>query len=140
MFPDIELTEEQEETAFPFNGKAFLYDFEKGDFIYKNGAPVIVEGKSAVIAWIEKIIRTEKFRFNVHKDVEYGVTIEDLIGGRFPREFTESEIEREITEALLKNSYILNVSEWSFEYSGSTLIISFSVTIDEEIFIYKAVI
>lgn len=141
MFPEVDLTEEEGQgTTYQFNGKSFLYDFEKGDFIYKNGAPVVVEGKAAIIAWIEKVIRTEKFRFNVHKDIDYGVTIEDLIGGRFPKDFTESEIEREITEALLKNEYILNVSEWTFEYSGSTLIISFSVTIDEESFIYKAVI
>ena len=140
MFPDVDLTEEEQETGFPFNGKSFLYDYEKGDFVYKNGAPVVVEGKAAIIAWIEKTIRTEKYRFNVHKDIDYGVTIEDLIGGRFPREFTESEIEREITEALLKNEYILDVSEWAFEYEGSTMIISFSVTLDEESFIYKAVI
>lgn len=125
MFPEINLIEEEQETSYPFNGRAFLYDFEKGDFVYNNGAPVVVEGKQALLVWTEKVIRTEKFRFNIHKDIEYGVTIEDLIGGRFPRAFAESEIMREITEALLKNEFILDVSEWSFDYSDSSLTISF---------------
>lgn len=138
MFPEVDLTEQEQ--AFSFNGRAFLYDYQKGDFIYKNGSPVVVEGKAAVIAWIEKVIRTEKFRFNIYKDLEYGVTIEDLIGGKFPRYFTESEIEREITEALLKNEYISSVYGWSFEYEGSNTIVNFSVTIEGESIIYKAVI
>lgn len=125
MFPEIELLEEEQEETFQFNGRSFLYDFEKGDFVYKNGAPVVVEGKAALLMWAEKVIRTEKFRFNVHKGIDYGVKIEDLIGGRFPRAFAESEIMREITEALLKNEFIFDVSEWSFDYSDAQLIISF---------------
>lgn len=140
MFPEIDLIEEETQDGYSFNGKSFLYAFEKGDFVYKNGAPVIVEGKAALKVWIEKVIRTEKFRFNVHKDTDYGVTIEDLIGGKFPRAFAESEVMREVTEALLKNPYILDVSEWSFEYEGSTMIISFAVEMDEESFNFTAVI
>lgn len=140
MFPEINFIEEETQDGFSFNGKSFLYDFDKGDFIYKNGAPVVVEGKLAVEVWIEKVIRTEKFRFNVHKGIEYGVTIEDLIGGNFPRPFAESEIMREITEALLKNPYILDVSEWTFEYEGSSMIISFAVEMNEESFNFTAVI
>lgn len=140
MFPEMNLIEEEQQETYSFNGKSFLYDFKNGDFVYKNGAPVIVEGKAALLVWIEKVIRTEKFRFNIHRDIDYGVTIEDLISGQFPRAFTESELEREITEALLKNKYILDVSGWAFEYEGSTLIISFAVTTDDESFIYTAVI
>lgn len=140
MFPEIDLIDDEFLSPTVFNGTAFLYDFQKGDFIYKNGAPILVKGKEALNVWIEKIIRTEKFRFGVHKDTEYGVTIDDLIGGHFPRAFTESEISREITESLLKNEYIKNVSGWLFNYVDSTLEISFTVETDEEIFNYTAVI
>ena len=126
MFPDDEivvvdtsLTEENELDVF--NGKAFLYDFKTGDFVYKNGAPVLLEGKEALKAWVEKCIRTVKFKAIVHKDLEYGPQIEDLIGSVFDVDFVRAEIEREVSEALLRNSYITNIESFNFVVDGSEL-------------------
>ena len=116
-----------DDEAFTFNGKAFLYDYQKGEFILKNGKMVEVTGNAAIEAWIEKLIRTEKFRFNVYEGVDYAVTIEELIGSIWPRGFVEAEIKREITEAALSNTYIEDLIEWSFERDGSYLIINFTV-------------
>lgn len=142
MFPnDIESFLENEDVAIEtdstvFNGTSFLYDFTKGDFIYKNGAPVMVNGIEALRVWIEKIIRTEKFKFNVYQSVEgnseYGVSIEDLIGSNLPQGFIESEMKRELTESITKNPYIDELTEWSFEREGSKLTINFTVVLSDE--------
>lgn len=142
MFPYLTTIEEleQTQTTREFNGKSFLFDFKMNDFIYSNGNPIIVEGKEALKVWIEKMIRTEKFRFAVHKDIEYGITIDDLIGSVHPREFIESEMEREITEALLTNPYIESIDNWAFEYAGSKTTIYFDVTADSETFANEVLI
>lgn len=140
MFPDdIQSYIENEElktdnTASTFTGRTFLYDFKKGDFIYKNGAPVVVEGIKAIQVWIEKIIRTERFQFQIYEGVDYGVTIEDLIGSNLPRGFVESEMIRELSESILKNPYIADLKDWSFAVEESVWTISFTVVTKEEAF------
>ena len=121
-----------ENTALPFNGRAFLFDYKNGDFLMENGRPIEVTGKRAVEAWLEKLIRTAKFRFEIYEDfegsqVDYAVTIEDLIGGVWPKGFVEAEIEREIKEAAVTNTYIDDLINWEFEREGSLLKISFTV-------------
>ena len=116
----------QENEAFAFNGKAFLYDYKKGEFVLEDGKMVAVTGIKAVEAWIEKLIRTEKFRFNVYENVDYAVTIEELIGSIWPRGFVEAEIKREITEAALSNTYIEALTDWKFKREDSYLYIEFT--------------
>lgn len=142
MLPDIaDLEFESEELLeedVPTIGKSFLYDFKKGEFVMKDGKLIVLEGIEALKMWIMKVIRTEKFRFRIYENTEYeedeqyGVTIEDLIGSNFDREFIEAEIEREVTEALLLHEYIVSVDEWSFERTSKKLTVSFVVTTYEE--------
>lgn len=134
MFPaDVQTYLENEDAAIQenetliFNGSSFLYDFKKGDFIYNNGNPIAVKGRVALEIWIEKVIRTEKFRFKIHEEIEYGVLIEDLIGSMLPRGFIESEIRRELTEAILRNPFIEELIDWSFEVDSGEWIVGFTV-------------
>lgn len=125
---DMEISERDAST---FNGTTFLYDFKKGDYVYRNGAPIIVEGQKALEIWIEKVIRTERFKFKIYESVEYGVTIEDLIGSNLPYSFLDSEMKRELTESILRNPFIENLKEWKFEREGSLWTITFTVeTVD----------
>lgn len=147
MFPDDteELIQnelnEVTDASSTFNGRTFLYDFKKGDFIYRNGAPIEVTGIEALKVWIEKAIRTEKFRFNIYnfftvegEEVDYGVSIEDLIGSNLPHSIIDSELKRELSESILKNPYIDALEEWSFVRDGSKLTISFTVITNGEAF------
>lgn len=133
MFPEdvAEYIENEEivenDTSSTFNGRTFLYDFKNGDFIYKNGAPVEVVGIKALQVWIEKVIRTERFRFKIYEDIEYGVSIEDLIGSMLPRGFKESEMKRELTESILLNPFVEELTDWSFVTDGSEWTIAFTV-------------
>ena len=118
---------------YEFNGTSYLYDYKTGDFVLRNGKLVELYGKAAIAAWLEKIIRTEKFRFRVYDNVDYCVTIERLIGGVYPKGFVEAEIKREITEASLYNSYIVDLVEWSFERDEDYLKVGFTVIVADHV-------
>lgn len=127
MFPQINIEEQAEKTTNI--GTSFKFDFEKGDFILENGKLVQVEDLEALKIWINKVLRTEKFRFEIYKDIDYGVTLEDLIGQTLPRKFVESELKREISEALTKHIMIDSVSNIMTGRDGSKLIINFQVNL-----------
>lgn len=129
MLPRIvELEFNVEEVTQPISrGKAFLFDYEKGDFVYKNGSPQTVEGKEALKSWIDKLIRTEKFKFKIYEDVEYGISLESLLGSKLPRSFIQAEIQRELTEEINKHEDVTNISSWQFNADGSRWTIAFRV-------------
>lgn len=120
----------------PYIGKSFLFDFENGDFILRDGRLVEVSDTEALKVWIEKILRTEKYRYKVYEredKKEYGVVLEDLIvGNNFPYSFVEAELKREITEALTKNPLIQFLSDWKIEKENPLLKISFKVNLKDK--------
>ena len=135
MFPTLDLDNVVEELKVEENknqGKTFLYDFDKGDFVIRDGRLVEVEGKEAIKVWIEKILRTEKFKFEIYKENgeidEYGVSIKDLIlGKKVPQFFLQSELKREIEQALKKHSEIDRIEDFRTEHELATLKIYFTV-------------
>lgn len=135
MFPTLDLDnviEKMEQEERQIQGKTFLYDFEKGDFVVKDGRLVEVSGKEAIKVWIEKILRTEKFKFEIYKKDEeideYGTTIKELIQGRkLPQFFLQSELRREIEEALQKHNEIERIEDFRTEQNFATLEIYFTV-------------
>src|SRR5690625_4918641 len=87
---------EDNETDLPQQGKSFLFDFDKGDFVLRDGRLVEMYGVDVLKQWIHKAILTAKDRFKVYKDnIDYGVTIDDLIGANYPLDFIKKEIENE---------------------------------------------
>ena len=120
----------------PYVGKSFLFDFENGDFILRDGRLVEVSGIEALKVWIEKILRTEKYRYEIYEGEdkkEYGVILEDLIvGNNFSYSFIEAELKREITEALTKNPLILSLSNWNIRKENPLVKISFKVNLKDE--------
>ena len=60
MFPnstDIMLDNKSDITS---GTKSYLFDFENGDFIVRDGKLIECDGIESIKAWIEKILRTEK--------------------------------------------------------------------------------
>lgn len=129
MLPKIGyLTIEQEEKqqGLP-RGKSFLFDFNQGDFVLKDGKLIPAEGEEALKIWIEKVLRTDKGKYPIYS-TEYGVSLEDLIiGHNLPLEFIKSEVKREVTETLMTHPDITSISDWKLEKSSSRLMISFQV-------------
>ncbi|OHW62900.1 hypothetical protein EUAN_06840 [Andreesenia angusta] len=117
-------------------GINFLYDFDKGDFVVKDGKLIKVEGKDAIKIWIEKQIRTEKFKYEIYKqddrESEYGIGIKQLLGRKLPQYYVESEIKRQITESLLEHPSIVAIENFKVTMERTTARINFRVVLDGE--------
>lgn len=147
MLPQIaqlEFNLTSESTRVDNLGKSFKYDFLKGDFLLLDGKLVAVEDVQAIKVWVEKVLRTERFRFKIYERAdrnEYGVTLEDLIGMVLPRAFVEEELKREITEAVTRHPQIESISDLCTEREDTWLTISFKInltdgqTVQEEVVI-----
>lgn len=131
MFPEFSQELQGDIQVEQPNGKkSFLFDFDKGDFTLKDGKIIETEGIESIKVWIEKILKTEKFKFKVYETAdlnEYGVTIMDLVGSDYPLFFIQAEIQREVTEALLRNNSINDVTDFSFSRDRRTIMVSFTV-------------
>ena len=136
MLPDIsniEINIDNEMKTSYQNKRSFLFDFTQGDFVIKDGRIVKTQDLIAIKVWIEKVLKTEKFRFEIYKDVDYGISLEDLIGQNLPRSFVESELRREIKEAVERHPAISEITNITTEQDGSRLFIRFKVNLEEDI-------
>ncbi|WP_051824112.1 DUF2634 domain-containing protein [Clostridium sulfidigenes] len=132
MFPIYEpqlnnIKDEENKTA---PGKSFLFDFKIGDFILRDGKLIEIEGIEALKVWIEKILKTEKFKFKIYETGEideYGITLLELINSGHQQIYIQAEIQRTVTETLEKNVEIINVDEFSFSRDKRTLVVNFTV-------------
>ena len=53
--------------------KTFDFDFGNGEFVMKDGNPVILSGINALKLWIQKCMRTQLYRYSIYKDKQYGI-------------------------------------------------------------------
>ncbi|WP_053955094.1 DUF2634 domain-containing protein [Inediibacterium massiliense] len=141
MFPQVANLKMKEEKPkdLPRMGKSFLFDFDKGEFVIKDGRLVEVLGVDAIKGWIDKVLRTEKYKYKIYqrKDKnEYGVIVEDLIIGKnLPKDFIEAELKREISQSLMKHPMIASVYHFEIKKVASYINLSFKVNlINEETF------
>ena len=127
IFPDIIIPETQASSTPITYGKELVFDFVAGDYIMENGNPKVAEGIEALKVWIEKTIRTARFRFPIY-DFQYGCELDDIIGYDLSRVVLESEIQRVIREALICDDRITDVRDFVIGRGGDWLKISFTVT------------
>ena len=125
MFPETnDSTVAKTETVASNGTKTYLFDFDKGDFVVRDGKLVVCDGVEAIRVWIEKIIRTEKSRYPIYDDTEYGCHLEDLIiGNNYTVEFIE--------EALLQNPQISNVSGFQLTRDANSITVTLEVYLGE---------
>lgn len=123
--------------------KTFDFDFRIGEFKMKNKNPVELEGVDALKLWIEKCIRTQLDRYSIYKGKRYGANIEDLVIGKsYGSGFVESELRREIEEALLRHEDILSLSNFSIATKRKLMEITFSLATTygelSEVYVYDS--
>lgn len=106
--------------------KTFLWDFEKGDFVLKDGKLIEVGGLEYLKIWIEKALRTVKDSL-IYASTGYGSEHHSLIGRNFHPDYSRAEYERMIREALMQNNAIIQVSNFAFSQNGEKLTIAFDV-------------
>lgn len=104
LFPIIQPQAAETATDLkPF--KEVKWDFENNIPVFKNGSPVIVTGKEAVLIWAWKALNTPRFLHEIYT-WDYGNESESLIGQPFTEELKQSEAARYVRECLIINPYI----------------------------------
>ncbi len=130
MLPEIAQLEFHTETkAAEDFGKSFLLDFQQGDFVLRDGRLIKTDGIEALKVWIMKVLKTERGKFKIYEDTDYGTGLEDLIGQTLPRDFVESELKREIRTALEKHPMIKSISNLNISIDGEKVMIEFTVNL-----------
>ena len=106
----------------------FDFDFKAGEFKMKNGNPVVLTGIDALKMWVQKCIRTQFNRYSIYKGQQYGANIEDLvIGKNYNLDFSESELQREMEDALLRHEDIISLSNFTVTHEKRVMNISFTL-------------
>lgn len=105
--------------------REYAYDFENQRLKLKDGKTYLVEGNEALRVWIYFALGTARYRYMAY-DRAFGSEIEDkLIGQPLGDDVTQMELERYITEALMCNPYIQELSDFDFELLQSRIRVSF---------------
>ena len=113
--------------------KSYLFDFTTGDFVVRDGKLIEYDGIDAIKVWIEKILRTEKGRYPIYDNTEYGCHLEDLIiGNSYTAEFIEAELKREIEDALKQNPRITSVTNFKISRNKNAITVTLEVVLNDE--------
>ena len=113
--------------------KSYMFDFENGDFVVRDGKLIECDSINAIKVWIEKILRTEKGRYPIYDNTEYGCHLEDLIiGNSYTAEFIEAELKREIEDALKQNSQITSVTNFNITRNTNAITVTLEVVLNDE--------
>lgn len=126
-----QVAEIQKET----NGKTFLIDLKKGKMLRKNGKLIKTDDERAVRMWLEKVLLTEKYKWNIYKGNginQYGMTYKaNLQGQRFPTPVLYSEFIRELKETILKNKQIIEIKNIDIHLVKHILETKFTVVLKD---------
>lgn len=124
MIPNIDLLLD-EITEYTIPNKTYrviIYDdkdYHKFDRI--NG---FITDYDSVRQSIYFILNTERYKYIIYS-WNYGIELYDLIGKPMP--YVKAEIPRRITEALLQDDRIENVTDFKFKENGNKLSVTFTV-------------
>jgi len=120
-----EIVEQQQTEPAPKYGKSWLFDFEKGDFVLDGAGRVVeADGHTAWVQWCMKTVLTQRFAHLIYS-FDYGTEIEEALK-QPSRKAVEAELERVITEALLVDPRTEMVRDFTFEWEGDLVKVSFT--------------
>ena len=114
----------------------FAWDFANNRYIYDgNGRIKTVYENEALKVWIYKMLKVERYRFNVYvhgiynDEANYGVMLEKYIGKYPNNEKTAGLIRREIYDAILANPYVTKINSLEIaELKNEHLTLSMDLT------------
>ena len=116
-------------------GKTFLIDFQKKKMLKENGKLIKTSDERAVRMWIEKVLLTEKFKWNIYKNNglrQYGMKYKSmLLGQRFPTPVLYSEFERELIETMKKNNQVVELKNINILLDKNVLKTNFTVVLKD---------
>lgn len=108
-------------------GIEFDFDFERKEYVLKNGEPQVLRDVEGIKVWIKKQLYTQFDKYVLYRslDNEYGFSIEERIGR--PNETTSNRaLERQIKERMLKHKNIVGVMGIIITNQGSSMNVTFT--------------
>lgn len=128
IYPDVDVPELQVSRPAPADlGRELKFDFGRGDFV-GIGSPQVVEGIEALTVWIEKALRTARYRYLVYTP-NYGSELEAFIERQPPltQALLEVEVERLCREAIGYDDRIRELRNFRVERGPDWLDVEFEV-------------
>lgn len=124
--PDFfDLMDEGEKVQYEIKSPSFDYKNNKVN-VEPNGTVRNVDDKESYRFWVIKCLLTERFKY-LGYGTDFGVEIESIMQSDYPRDIAESEIQRTITEALSIDERTLSVENFTFEWKGEAVWITFEI-------------
>ncbi len=108
--------------------KSFLFDFDAGEFVLRDGKFVKIDGIDVIKQWVHSTLQTEKYKYLIYQN--HGIELESLIEKQLPYKLFITEVERAIREALELHDHIKSVTNFSFERLKSSLKVTFTINLE----------
>lgn len=89
----------------------------------------IVEGVETIKTWIWCTLHTERFKYAIH-DWDYGIEIEPYMGTTVTQEILDTDIKKEIQDALYINPWITDINNWNSSIEKEKVHLKFTVDTD----------
>lgn len=130
MFPE-DLVENDNIEDTEEVGTDFLFDYETGQHILKNGTLEECSEVESIKQFIQNVLRTQANIYDIYITGEtdtFGISIYKYLGTRtLPMGYLNSELKREVTQQLLRHPKISSVTGWRGKRERQGLAISFTV-------------
>ena len=121
--PEVDAAGERAELPLYREAK---WDFDAGRPVFRNGAPVVVEGAEAVKTWVWKALVTQRARYEIYS-WDFGCEVESLIGQPYTDELKRAEAARYVREALEVNPYITDITSVAVSFDNGLLEVAATV-------------
>ena len=112
-------------TVEPY-GLNFKFDFDKNEFVIKDGKLVELSTVDAIKQWIILCLKTQFEEYKSYYFTGFGVNTQPLLGLK-RNEYKISRVEEEISTALKQNRYIKDVTNFTETYDKNILNVNFDV-------------
>ena len=136
MFPEIDYDFDAEEvieeeiTESIKIGRTPLYEFDRQEYVIRDGKVVECTQEEAARQWLGFFIKTKLGKYRVYDDTEFGSNVESYIGYKFDNSgFVASEIERELEEGAEMCRAIDSIEDFEYEMSNGVLHITFAIVL-----------
>lgn len=127
MFPDLP-AQENTDLSEPRMGKVFLFDFEAGHTVMRDGMPVEATYEQAIRQWVAMVMLTERDKYRVYRELDHGIQFAQFVGRKdIPVAVIISEVKRQIEEQLIRHPEIEAVDNFELDRKDGIARISFSV-------------
>lgn len=115
-----------EEEALP-EVESYAYNFDEGRIVVTVSDKTLrSDARDAYIFWAAKCVSTERYAHEAYSD-DFGVSFLAIMKEDYPRGIAESEIKREIKEALMVDSRTINVFNFRFNWKSDSCFINYQV-------------